>query len=243
MNWIPNRRTRRVLALLLGLDLLMLGLALAAYWGIARGQPDSLEDAGLVLVPASGASQGQGLDDYWEAPSWTLTDHMGRQVSSEQFRDQVVLASFVYTNCGDICPTISARMQALQGRLREEGLLGTEVQLLSFTVDPKNDTPGVLRAYAERHDADPEAWRFLTGSEAKIEQLLVKGFRFGRQKVSLKQPTPHAHADGTSHYHKYDVMHSKRIALIDRQGRMRALYDGTELDIDRVVRDIRSLRP
>ncbi len=243
MDWLPHRRTRRVLVLLLGLDLLMLGLALAAYWGMTRGQPGSLEDAGLVLVPASGASQDEGLGDYGETPSWTLTDHMGRQVSSEQFRGKVVLASFVYTNCGDICPTISARMQALQGRLREEGLLGGEVQMLSFTVDPQNDTPEVLRAYAERHEADPEAWRFLTGSEAKTEQLLVKGFRFGRQKVSLKQPTPHAHADGTSHYHKYDVMHSKRVALIDRQGRMRALYDGTELDIDRVVRDVRDLQP
>ncbi len=243
MNWLPNRRTRRVLAILLGLDVLLIGLLLVAYWGIARGQSRSLDDAGLVMVPGGNASRDKGLDDYWEAPSWTLTDQMGRQVSSEQFGDKVVVANFVYTNCGDICPTISARMQALQERLREEGLLGAKVQLLSFTVDPKNDTPEVLRAYAERHEADPEAWRFLTGSEATIEQLLVKGFRFGRQKVALKQTTPHAHADGTSHYHKYDVMHTKRFALIDRQGRIRALYDGTELDIDRVERDVRSLQP
>ncbi len=59
--------------------------------------------------------------------------------------------------------------------------------------------------------------------------------------MSLKEARPHAHADGTSHYHKYDVMHTKRVALIDRQGRIRALYDGTELDIDRVVRDVREL--
>lgn len=222
MKWLPNRGARRLLVALLGLEVLAISLGLVAYWGLSRGQAKS-------------------LDDYGEAPSWTLTDQLGRQVTSEQFRDKVVLASFVYTNCGDICPTISARMQALQGRLRKEGLLGSEVQLLSFTVDPKNDTPEVLRAYAERHEADPKAWRFLTGPETKIEQLLVKGFRFGRQKVSLKQPTPHTHADGASHYHKYDVMHTKRVVLIDRQGRMRALYDGTELDMDRVVRDVREL--
>ncbi len=86
MNWLPNRRTRRVLAILLGLDVLLIGLLLVAYWGIARGQPKSLAEAGLVLVSASGASQNEGLDDYGEAPSWTLTDQMGRQVSSEQVR-------------------------------------------------------------------------------------------------------------------------------------------------------------
>jgi len=230
-----------MVAVLLGLDALLIVVLLAAYLVISRGQARTLEDAGLVLVPAGGASRYEGLVDYGRAPDWALTDQMGRRVDSEQFRNKVVLAGFVYTNCGDICPTISARMQALQGRLRKEGLLGGRVQLLSFTVDPQNDTPEILRTYAERHEADPEAWRFLTGPEKQVEQLLVRGFRFGRTKVSLQEATPHVHADGGSHQHKYDVMHTKRVVLIDRQGRMRALYDGTELDIDRVMLDIREL--
>jgi len=108
----------------------------------------------------------------------------------------------LYTNCTAFCPTVlSPRMQELQGRLRDEGLAGQEVVLLSFSVDPEQDPPDKLRAYAENYGADPEVWRFLTGSGADMERVVTMGLKLGVQKIL--QPVEHTHPDGSAHIHGY----------------------------------------
>ncbi len=206
-----------------GLVLVVLGLSLLAYWGL-------------------GQRPARGLEVFGDAPSFSLTDQLGRPLGSDQLRGRVVVANFVYTNCRESCPLLSSRMKVLQERLRQEGLLGTRVRLLSFTVDATQDSPEVLRAYAQRYGADPEAWSFLTGPEDAIQQLLEKGFFVGAQKAvpAAEQPI-HVHEDGSIHVHEYDVMHSNRFILIDPRWRIRAYYDGLDLDIDSAMRDIRQL--
>ena len=220
MRWSSNRRAVAVTA---GASLL---LGVLIVYGVVRGQATSLEL-------------------YGDAPAFKLTDHLERPVSSDEFRGKVVVANFVYTKCPDICPLLSLRMQALQERLREEKLLGTRVQLVSFTTDPARDTPAVLRGYAERHRADPSAWRFLTGPEAEMKPMIVKGFFLGVEEVPSRETAAVAgqpeQAQGEQQKDQYEVMHSTRFVLIDREGRIRAYNDGRELDLDGVVRDIRQL--
>jgi len=174
-------------------------------------------------------TQADALPVYQPAPAFSLTDQLGRRVSAEEFRGKVVLADFIYTSCWDTCPLLSSRMQELQERLRQAQLLGSHVQLLSVTVDPAHDTVPVLARYAERYQADPDAWRFLTGPEAEVRALIVEGFRLG------VVPLPTADPD------RSEVMHSNRFVLIDRQGRIRAYYDGTDLDGEQVLSDVRQL--
>jgi protein SCO1/2 len=202
---------------------------------------------GIVLLVVGAIGYGvrlgrtERLATFGEAPAFSLTDQFGRPVSSDELRDKVVVADFIYTTCPDICPLLSIRMQTLQERLREETLLGRHVQLLSFTVDPVRDTPAVLRTYAEQHRADPLAWRFLTGPEGEMRRIVQQGFLLGVQKMApqasaVSQRVEDVHADNT-----YQVMHSTRFVLIDRQGRIRAYYDARELDLERVVHDIHLL--
>ncbi len=181
------------------------------------------------------------LDDYGAAPDFRLTDQLGQPVSAADLRGKVVVVNFVYTACGDTCPLLSLRMQALQERLRGERLLGDRVQLLSFTVDPEHDTPEVLRPYAERSGADPQAWRFLTGSREAIVPVIERGFFQAVVPIATPQAVQTGHPGGGEPHEHAEVMHSNRFILIDRHGRMRALYDGLELDPDQVVRDIRQL--
>lgn len=211
-------RHPRLLALALALSLL---LVLPLY--VVLGQP--VEHA---------------LPVYGEAPAFVLTDQFGRTVRSAELRGTVVVANFIYTSCRDICPLLTVQMRALQDRLRQDHLLGARVQLLSFTVDPARDTPAVLRSYAERHGADPEAWRFLTGPEAEVVPLIVTGFRLGVQALP---PTPAVseHEGNGETASPYEVMHSGRFVLIDRTGRIRAYYDGRTLNLERVLQDIRLL--
>ncbi len=226
MNWLLKRRLLFVgisggMALLLGVLLLALAAARAG-------------------VPSQGQGSGT-IDDFGAAPAFTLTDQLERPVRSDMFRGKVVVADFIYTSCTDICPLLSTQMQALQERLRQENLLGNQVQLLSFSVDPARDTPAVLRTYAERHKADPDAWRFLTGLEETVKPLIVDGFHLGVQALPPPTATHGAHSDSVASGEAYEVMHSGRFALIDQQGHIRTYYDGRELDLERVLRDIRGL--
>ncbi len=186
-------------------------------------------------------SEAKELPVYFELPPFSFTDQLGRTVTSEELRGKVVVANFIYTNCTAFCPTVlTPRMRELQGRLRDEGLAGREVVLLSLSVDPEQDTPEKLRAYAENYGADPEVWRFLTGSVADMERVVTMGLKLGVQKIL--QPVEHTHPDGSAETHKYDVTHTNRFALVDRQGQVRAYIDGVyDWNLDKVMDNIRQL--
>mgnify|MGYP002377724512 CR=1 FL=1 len=97
-----------------------------------------------------------------------------------------------------------------------------DVRLVSFTVDPENDTPTALAEYAKRYQATQGRWFFLTGSKATLHQLKREAFMLGN-------------VDGSTD-------HSTRFVLIDRQGRVRRYYDTTEPDaVSNVIADARTL--
>ncbi len=198
--------------------------------------------AGLlcVLVVATLACSSDDLPVYYEMPSFSLTDQMGRTVTGDDLRGRVVLANFVFTNCTEFCPALTPRMAQVQQRLMEDGLLGSEVMLLSFTVDPEYDSPDVLHAYATTHDADHDAWRFLTGSPEVMQRIVTDGFKLTYTEVP--KSIEHLHPDGSVHIHDYNVVHTNRLALVDDEGQVRAYYDGAvDWDMDLVLRDIRKL--
>ena len=166
--------------------------------------------AGLlcVLVVATLACSSDDLPVYYEMPSFSLTDQMGRTVTGDDLRGRVVLANFVFTNCTEFCPTLTPRMAQVQERLREDGLLGSKVMLLSFTVDPEYDSPDVLHAYANTHDADHDAWRFLTGAPEEMQRIVTDGFKLTYTEVP--KSIEHLHPDGSVHIHEYNVVHTNR---------------------------------
>jgi protein SCO1/2 len=82
-----------------------------------------------------------------------------------------VAVDFIYTRCPlpDVCPLLSAHFKRLQTRFR--GQLGSDLELLSITIDPQYDTPEVLRVYARIWAAPGDSWRFLTGPDKEIEHV------------------------------------------------------------------------
>lgn len=194
----------------------------------------------LLLAPAVIACSVEELPVYYDIPSFSLTDQMGRTVASDDLEDRVVLANFIFTNCTEFCLTLTPRMAQVQERLKEDGLLGEDVVLLSFSVDPEYDTPEVLLEYAELYGADHDAWRFLTGTPEEMEGIVTDGFRLAYTEAP--QTLEHIHADGSVHVHEYNVVHTNRLALVDGAGQVRAYYDGAaEWDMDLALGDIRRL--
>ena len=188
-----------------------------------------------------GLANSRDLSIFWEAPSFSLVDQLGRAVTAEGLRGKVLVGNFAFTSCTDACPPfLIPRMRGLQDRLREEGLLGQKVVLLSFSVDPEQDNPRALKAYAERSQADHDGWRFLTGPGEEMRRVVLDGFKLPFEK--LPQTIDHVHADGSVHQHEYNVAHTNRAVLVDQDGQVRAFYDMVEeWDPARVLQDIRYL--
>jgi protein SCO1 len=137
--------------------LLSLVLAAHALAGFAqtRGQIKPVESAKVSVSQA--------------APDFSLTDHEGKPWRSRSLAGKVVLATFIYTTCTDVCPLLTAKFAEIQRQLKSAKR--NDFFLVSITTDPKTDTPKVLKAYGDRYHADFQSWAFLTGSEADLKNV------------------------------------------------------------------------
>jgi len=154
-------------------------------------------------------------------PRFQLIDQNGAPFGSPQLRGKIWIADFVYSTCPGPCPMISSRMAELQKPLRD-----SDVKLVSFSVDPRHDTPAVLRNYAAKLDAQPGRWYFLTGDKATIYRLSRDGFKLAAEEGEAADP-----------------IHSTRMVLVDRSGTIRGYYDATDADaITRLLADTAHLQ-
>jgi protein SCO1/2 len=147
---------------------------------------------------------------YGTVPSFQLVNQNGQSFGSAQLAGKIWIADFIYTTCPGPCPMISTRMSELQKPLEK-----TDVHLVSFSVDPEKDTPQVLRGYADKLQADPARWDFLTGPKSAIYKLSHDGFKLAVSDGSDEQGIP---------------VHSTRMVLVDRRGEIRGYYEATEAD-------------
>jgi protein SCO1 len=134
----------------------------------------SLTLAGVLFWRAPRA---QAFDNaHWGAnffPNTELTTQDGKKVRfyDDLIRGKIVVIDLIYTHCVDACPLETARLAQVQKILGEA--VGKEIFFYSITIDPKRDTPVVLKAYAEKYHAGP-GWLFLTGKKDDIDQLSKK---------------------------------------------------------------------
>jgi protein SCO1 len=137
------------------------------------------------------------------APDFTLRDQRGRVVRLAAERGKVVMITFLYTHCPDLCPLTAARISAALGRL---GSRSKGVVALAVTVDRKGDTPSAVRAYVRSHRL-PAEFHYLTGSKTALERIW-----------RLYDVTP-VRPGGP------DPDHTLYILLLDRHGKTRVLFD------------------
>lgn len=102
-----------------------------------------------------------------------LMDQDGKeqQFYADLIKDKVVVINAMFATCKDSCPIMGANFARIQKWLGPK--LGTDVRLLSISVDPEADTPTVLKQYGRRFDAKP-GWYFLTGKKGNVELILRK---------------------------------------------------------------------
>lgn len=101
-------------------------------------------------------------------PAFKLTDSNNNTIDETILDGQYTVIDFFYTSCPLICPTMSKAMQEVQ-----DATAGTNLKLLSISIDPQVDTPEVIKNYSNAFQADPDRWRFVTGDMDTISILLM----------------------------------------------------------------------
>jgi cytochrome oxidase Cu insertion factor (SCO1/SenC/PrrC family) len=149
------------------------------------------------------------------ATPFRLTDQTGAEFSSADLAGKVWMGAIFFANCPGPC---FRENQAIAGIL--ESIDDPDFMVVSLTCDPENDTPDVLRRYADRFEADPARWKFLTG-----ELALIKAVGQGTFKLPVELG-----------------VHSERGVVFDRQGRLRGGYHLLQPDrvaeLEKLIRQV-----
>ena len=194
---------------------------LAAFAASACGGGEGHEHGAAASVTVTGGSgrfAGGELDPPQPTPDFTLTDQSGQKVSMGDQRGKLVLLTFLYTNCPDVCPLIT---QNLNEALQMLGAKRDDVRVLAVSVDPEGDTPKSVDEYAKAHHLLPE-FRYLIGSRDELTKV------WRAYDVAAVASDPEL------------VDHTAYTMLVDRSGEGRVIYDSSVKARD-VVHDVDEL--
>ncbi|HET7657488.1 MAG TPA: SCO family protein [Bacillales bacterium] len=160
----------------------------------------------------------------WHVSDFQFTDQNGNPFGLSNLKGKVWVADMIFTHCKSICPVTTAHMAKLQSMLNDNGL---SIPLVSFSVDPGADKPGVLKAYGKRFSADFSTWHFLTGyTPEEIKQFSLSSFK---SPVSRNGDTD-------------QFTHSSSFFLVNQSGKVMARYDGIQPPYDEIIKDVKQLK-
>lgn len=193
-----------------------------------------------ALLASTACERGAAaLLPYYESsdftPMWTISAHRvgafslttqtGASITDRDMAGRVHVASFIYTRCSAICPMLVSNLKRVQAAVHDPGML-----LVSYSVTPDLDSPAVLELFGREQGIAPDRWKLVTGDRDQIYALARNSYFASdeRLRATLDQ------ADA--------FLHTEKLVLVDRRGKLRGVYDGTQpFEIDHVIDDARAL--
>ncbi len=145
---------------------------------------------------------------------FSFQNQNNKTITQKEYENVIYVADFFFTTCPTICPIMTDNMVWLQDKIKDM----PNVKLLSFSVTPDIDTPEVLRKYADEKGVIDSKWNLLTGDKKAIYYLARQSF------LAVKT---------ASVGELYDMVHTENFILVDKKGRIRGFYDGTNLNEDK----------
>lgn len=159
-----------------------------------------------------------------QIPNFSLVNQENKEVSLNDFKGNILVVDFFFTQCQSICPKMTSQLT----RVQEEFKHDENLKILSFSVDPEADSPEVLKEYAKKFEADETKWSFITGKKDSIYNLAQKGFFLSAMEDSERP---------------LEFIHSEKLVLVDKNGWIRGYYDGTDKEeVDRLITEIKILK-
>ncbi len=158
-----------------------------------------------------------------------LNQDSSQVVFPDEYKNKILLLTFIYTNCPDICPMTTHNMQLLQEEVKKDNLKNVQFAELSF--DPERDVPSVLKEFGDIRNINYNNFTFLTGKEADVKKILNN-----MDILALPGDTTKTESGNV-----YFFTHTDRIDLIDQNGRIRNEYRGSKANIQEIIKDIKAL--
>lgn len=161
---------------------------------------------------------------YHTIADFALTDQYKETITQRNTAGKIYIANFFFATCQSICPVMTTQLT----RVQKEVLNDKDVLILSHTVNPMHDTAEVLLEFANKYGAVKDKWFFLTGSKKAIYDLAKNSYLVNAVED-----------DGTAE----GFIHSETFLLIDKQKRIRGIYDGTDsMQVNKLMGDIKILK-
>jgi protein SCO1/2 len=140
-----------------------------------------------------------------KVPPFAFYNQDSLLITDQDLLGRVYVIDFFFTSCPTICPVMSTNLKTVHDTFGDE-----PVSIVSISIDPQNDSPEVLKAYAERYGVTDTDWHFLNGPQAEVYQLANEGFNIFAAQL------PNAPGG---------FEHAGLFALVDAQGYLRSRND------------------
>lgn len=163
-----------------------------------------------IRKPVQKTVDGKTIVDtiYKTIPQFRFVNQDSTVVTGHDFDGKIYVADFFFISCPDVCPIIQRNMLKVYQKYSNNA----EVKLISHTIDTIHDRPWKLKQYAKKLGVEGTQWEFLWGSKQSIYSLAKNDYQ-----VSVDDDTK-----GPGGF-----AHEGFLVLVDREKRMRGVYDGT----------------
>ncbi|GLR17406.1 SCO family protein [Portibacter lacus] len=162
-----------------------------------------------------------GVEVAHSIPDFSFLNQDSIVVTNEDLNSGIYVADFFFTHCPSICPLVTKEMLRIHDEFKNEN-----VKLVSFTMDPKRDTPAQLKNYSSKLEVEAPKWHFLTGDKDKLHDIATDYF-----SVVIED------GDAPGGFN-----HTGKLLLIDKNRHIRAFCEGTDSeDVDDFILDIKKL--
>lgn len=169
---------------------------------------------------------GQQVTDtvYQTIPDFTFVNQYGDSIGNKNLKNKIYVADFFFTSCPSICPIMERNMLNVYKAFKDTA----DIKIVSFTIDPRHDTVPVLKKYADKLGISGNSWWFLLGDRDKVYDLAAKDYL-----VAVSQDSTVAGG----------YVHQGYFVLVDKRGRVRGSYDGTDMkQVNQLIDDIKTLK-
>jgi protein SCO1/2 len=187
-----------------------------------------LGNADIVYLQKNGATIADTV--YPKIPAFSFLNEDSILVSNENFKNKIWIVEFFFATCPTICPIMQKQLKNV---VKATKGFENNIEFISFTIDPTNDSPSKLKAYKKQNKILNKNWSFLTGDEATTHRLGIENFLTfaGRNEEALG-----------------GYAHSGSFTLVDKAGYVRGVYNVTNFDLsvnkseyNRLINDVESL--
>ena len=160
---------------------------------------------------------------YHQIPNFEFINQDSSKITQKDYEGKIYVADFFFTTCPTICPKMKTQMLRIYEKFKDNPKVG----ILSHTIDPRHDTPAVLREFMNNLNIKSKMWQMVTGDKAKIYEIGQKSYMVS----ATDDPTQPG-----------GIVHSGAFVLVDKNRHIRGIYDGTEPEkVDKLMKDIEFL--